>query len=74
MATQGVRPNVATELSIHYFDNHDQRLMQALVTAGALVALADVEERAASATNPGVYIDDLAALHCPNLRRPCATT
>ena len=41
MATQGVRPNVATELSIHYFDNHDQRLMQALVTVGALVALAD---------------------------------
>ena len=41
MATQGVHPNTAAELSIHYFDNHDQRLMQALVTAGALVALAD---------------------------------
>jgi tellurite resistance protein TerB len=41
MVMRGVHPNTATEFSIHYFGNHDQRVMQALVTAGALVALAD---------------------------------
>jgi tellurite resistance protein len=41
MVTRGVHPNTTAEFNFHYFGNHDRRVMQALVTAGALVALAD---------------------------------
>jgi tellurite resistance protein len=41
MVTRGVHPNTTAEFNIQYFANHDRRVMQALVTAGALVALAD---------------------------------
>jgi tellurite resistance protein len=42
MGTRFTCPSTTTdEFDIHYLADHDQRVLQALVTAGALVALAD---------------------------------
>jgi hypothetical protein len=47
MAKKRKRPSITpADLVAEYFDQRDEQVMQALVTAGAFVALADVKPRA----------------------------
>ena len=53
MGTRFTCPSTTTdEFDIHYLADHDQRVLQALITAGAMVALADGKVDASERDEP----------------------